>query len=481
MGKVKRQITLHKEFNSIKIKIIGYNTNIPSGTSISHSLSQLIGLGNSSNHHGIQTLNDLSGSSSFSRLSSLYNNSHFNNSNNNNNNNNNNSNSSTLPSSSSFSNLASTLGGGGGGSSTTTTTTTTTSTNNTPSISLSSSSNGIGGGHHTINFSNLNNSSNGTNNSNNGGTEDTINNDSNNVNFSNTTTRIDFNMIMKWLEQNFPFMVILLVLFLYIHRQGILVFLWQQIVFIQANQTLKNQVSLKDKRNVGVLLWLVLILSSNIFTTYLFFSSNALWRSLILFVPDVKIDVWTTFWVVIINDFIARFITMMLKAICVVLIGHRPPYKRRSQLYTCIEVTSHVYRMLIPTPVWLTYFLSLHSEGFEHAPGILLVVYVTFKLVSLVDKMKQCGRTIKAYVQHRLIYGEKPTPEDIEAANDLCAICQEKMVAPILLRCNHMFCEDCVSQWFEREKTCPLCRAPVQSAGNISHSDGTTSLLLQIF
>ncbi|KMZ65528.1 hypothetical protein ZOSMA_31G01160 [Zostera marina] len=50
------------------------------------------------------------------------------------------------------------------------------------------------------------------------------------------------------------------------------------------------------------------------------------------------------------------------------------------------------------------------------------------------------------------------------AAGDLCAICQEKMHAPILLRCKHIFCEDCVSEWFERERTCPLCRALVKSA-----------------
>lgn len=33
------------------------------------------------------------------------------------------------------------------------------------------------------------------------------------------------------------------------------------------------------------------------------------------------------------------------------------------------------------------------------------------------------------------------------AAGDMCAICQEKMHVPILLRCKHIFCEDCVSEW----------------------------------
>jgi hypothetical protein len=36
----------------------------------------------------------------------------------------------------------------------------------------------------------------------------------------------------------------------------------------------------------------------------------------------------------------------------------------------------------------------------------------------------------------------------VTAAGDLCAICQEKMHSPILLRCKHIFCEDCVSEWW---------------------------------
>lgn len=35
----------------------------------------------------------------------------------------------------------------------------------------------------------------------------------------------------------------------------------------------------------------------------------------------------------------------------------------------------------------------------------------------------------------------------VNAVGDLCAICQEKMHAPIILRCKHIFCEDCVSEW----------------------------------
>ncbi|KHN29471.1 RING finger and transmembrane domain-containing protein 2 [Glycine soja] len=44
-------------------------------------------------------------------------------------------------------------------------------------------------------------------------------------------------------------------------------------------------------------------------------------------------------------------------------------------------------------------------------------------------------------------YGACATSEQVNAAGDLCAICQEKMHTPILLCCKHIFCEDCVSEW----------------------------------
>ncbi|KAK1353132.1 hypothetical protein POM88_052970 [Heracleum sosnowskyi] len=71
--------------------------------------------------------------------------------------------------------------------------------------------------------------------------------------------------------------------------------------------------------------------------------------------------------------------------------------------------------------------------------------------------------------------------KQVNAAGDLCAICQEKMHAPIFLSCKHIFCEDCVAEWFERERTCPLCRALVRPADIKSYGDGSTSLLFQLF
>ncbi|KAF4359066.1 hypothetical protein G4B88_020610, partial [Cannabis sativa] len=82
---------------------------------------------------------------------------------------------------------------------------------------------------------------------------------------------------------------------------------------------------------------------------------------------------------------------------------------------------------------------------------------------------------LRALSRKEVHYGSYATSEQVSAAGDLCAICQEKMHAPILLRCKHIFCEDCVSEWFERERTCPLCRALVKPAGIKSYGDGATN------
>lgn len=37
---------------------------------------------------------------------------------------------------------------------------------------------------------------------------------------------------------------------------------------------------------------------------------------------------------------------------------------------------------------------------------------------------------------------------------DCC--CQDAYREPTKLPCSHIFCNDCLSEWFERERTCPM-------------------------
>ena len=58
-----------------------------------------------------------------------------------------------------------------------------------------------------------------------------------------------------------------------------------------------------------------------------------------------------------------------------------------------------------------------------------------------------------------------------------CPICHDEFKEPIKLSCKHIFCKECVSKWFDQERTCPLCRATI--ADNPFPSDGFTSYTLQ--
>ena len=39
---------------------------------------------------------------------------------------------------------------------------------------------------------------------------------------------------------------------------------------------------------------------------------------------------------------------------------------------------------------------------------------------------------------------------------------QDSYQEPTMLQCKHIFCEECVSTWFDRDTTCPMCRAKVR-------------------
>lgn len=51
------------------------------------------------------------------------------------------------------------------------------------------------------------------------------------------------------------------------------------------------------------------------------------------------------------------------------------------------------------------------------------------------------------------------TAEELAAADNVCIICREEMVAASKkLPCNHIFHTACLRLWFQRQQTCPTCR-----------------------
>ncbi|XP_039001799.1 RING finger and transmembrane domain-containing protein 2-like isoform X3 [Hibiscus syriacus] len=181
------------------------------------------------------------------------------------------------------------------------------------------------------------------------------------------------------------------------------------------------------------------------------------------------------------QDTLVRQEAMILK--CFLLMYYKNcrgrNYRKQGQMLTLVEYMMILYRALLPTPVWYRFFLN--KDYGSLFSSLMTGLYLTFKLTSVVEKVQSFLAALKALYRKEVHYGAYATSEQVNASGDLCAICQEKMHAPILLRCKHIFCEDCVSEWFERERTCPLCRALVKPADLRSYGDGSTSLFFQIF
>ena len=60
-----------------------------------------------------------------------------------------------------------------------------------------------------------------------------------------------------------------------------------------------------------------------------------------------------------------------------------------------------------------------------------------------------------------------PTIEDLKTCGGICPICHDNLKDATMLHCKHIFCEECVATWFDRERTCPMCRAQVSKSLSI--------------
>ncbi|GBG62211.1 hypothetical protein CBR_g29409 [Chara braunii] len=296
-----------------------------------------------------------------------------------------------------------------------------------------------------------------------------------------SSARYDLQQAAKWIEQSLPFTILLLSVFIREHMQGFLVFLWLTAVLVKANDLIRRQTALKGDRRTLYLVAQMFCLSIHIGGVYWWYNSEELWKRLLLLRLKRIPGFWEAIWIILINDTLVRFGAMVVKCAFLATQKHSRgrSSRRQAQFLTWVEYTVLFYRSLLPAPVWYRFFLN---ETYGHLFSSLITgLYLTCKLTGIFDKLCTWLSASRAVFRREVQYGQYATQEEVRAAGDMCAICQEKMHSPISLRCHHVFCEDCVSEWFERERTCPLCRAVVKQAGLRSFGDGTTSLLAQIF
>ncbi|KAL8552393.1 hypothetical protein ACS0TY_001187 [Phlomoides rotata] len=293
--------------------------------------------------------------------------------------------------------------------------------------------------------------------------------------------RYDIQQAARWIEQILPFSLLLLVVFIRQHLQGFVVTIYSTAILLKSNDILRKQTALKGERKISVLVGYTLVFTLHIFGIYWWHRQDDIFYPLFMIPPKAIPPFWHAIFIILVNDIMVRQTAMVLKLVLLMYYknGRGHNFRRQGQMLTLVEYTLLLYRALLPTPVWYRFFLN--KEYGSLFSSLTTGLYLTFKLTSIVEKVQSFFAALKALSRKEIHYGAHATSEQVSAAGDLCAICQEKMHAPILLRCKHIFCEDCVSEWFERERTCPLCRALVRPADLQSYGDGSTNLFFQLF
>lgn len=293
--------------------------------------------------------------------------------------------------------------------------------------------------------------------------------------------------LVLWLQQTYPFCILLIFVFIYKHMIGIGVFAYLLAVARGLNLTFTEQVAAKEDRSTNALIKIVFISLTHAGCIILFcilgndVTIQDPFDRLLLIPPPTPLGLWDALFIICLSDFIVRFVTMSLKCLCNCMLWGRVNWRRLGMYYSLIEVCSNFYRTALPTSVWYSYFMSVLSEDLIIS-SLGTGFYLILKLLLLVTSLQHVSNVVTQIASNEVIYGRYASAESLRGHEEEdCSICQEKMVAPIVLECSHIFCEDCVTTWLDRERTCPLCRAIITAAGNRQNTDGCTSPFIPIF
>lgn len=236
------------------------------------------------------------------------------------------------------------------------------------------------------------------------------------------------------------------------------------------------------------LLSTIILMSLNIGALYFFFASDNLYLALI-FQPTMPLlednakhlSFLTLLWLIITADFVAKFIFIMAK--CLVVSGPTlvAAHRRKAQTYQWLEYTSHAYRHWLPTLPWSYYLTaSTDSTGYVHNGlcSILFLAYLFWKVKLFRVKLSRWWKSTMSMVRPTS-FGFRPSTTELIKTGPTCSICYGEFNNPVQLSCEHIFCEECVTTWLDKQKTCPMCRTQVITGDN-DWKDGKTSYCIQL-
>ncbi|XP_054279902.1 RING finger and transmembrane domain-containing protein 2 isoform X2 [Macrosteles quadrilineatus] len=283
------------------------------------------------------------------------------------------------------------------------------------------------------------------------------------------------NVIKKYI----PFVTIILAKAVYDYSPAILLFVGLYGTFAFYNSRLKAEIAQHSQRNIGFLLFAVIHLVFTICIFYYLYDDMKLYLSVVFIPPYVQpFTVADLLWLVAVTDFILKLITIIIKILVTIIPNYLFEAKKRGKWYLAIESSSQLYRSLVPIQPWLYYLLESY-QGPQKVVGVFLsAAYMVSKGSDLMTRARAWWASMLKLLENVQL-GVSPDKEALSNAGLTCPICHDDYDTPVLLACRHVFCESCVARWFDREQTCPLCRAKV--VDDPSWRDGSTTYFTQLF
>lgn len=298
-----------------------------------------------------------------------------------------------------------------------------------------------------------------------------------------STSLTELRCLFRWLQKSLPFLIILCSKLVIQHALGLAVGVGLLTTFLYANKNIQIQVFLQDRHSRLQLLWLVVFLSSSSLLLYYTFLTETLYHCLIFLNPAIEpLSFWETLWAVGITNFVIKFLFMGLKCLILLLPSSLVNYRAQGRWLMLTEELGQVHQATAPLPLWFRYLVTYQES--EGSPGLTLgvllaLLYLILKLLGLYGQCSSLLRTVRLFLvgEHT---GTAATRSQCSEAGDVCPICQGEYREPRVLLCQHIFCDECIALWFNREKSCPLCRTVITEKVH-KWRDGATSPHLQIY
>ncbi|KAA8586445.1 hypothetical protein FQN60_000281 [Etheostoma spectabile] len=280
-----------------------------------------------------------------------------------------------------------------------------------------------------------------------------------------STSMSELRCLFRWLQKSLPFIVLLCAKLVIQHALGLAVGVGLFTTFLYVNKNLQSQVFLQERQSKLQCVWLLLFLTSSTLLLYYTFLPETLHYCLIFLSPSIEpLGFWEVLWAVGITNFIIKFLFMGIKCLILLLPSSLVTYKTQGRWVMLTEELGQIHQATAPFPLWFRYLVTY--EEVDGTPGLTLGWTSFMKTVRIFVKGEHTGTAA--------------TRSQCSEAGDICPICQGEYREPRVLLCQHIFCDECIALWFNREKSCPLCRTVITEKVS-KWRDGATSSHLQIY